>query len=70
MIKKSVKAIIKDNINEHTIISIKLNDEVPTFPNGTFIPINDATIVGIENTIVIPAKNFIIWFKLFEIIVA
>ena len=34
-------------------------------PKGTFIPRKEAIMVGIESTIVIPAKNFIIMFKLF-----
>ena len=38
-------------------------------PKGTFIPMKLATIVGIDITIVKPARNFIILFKLFEIIV-
>ena len=48
----------------------KLYDEAPTFPNGTFIPIKDATMVGIEKTMVIPAKNFMTSFRLLDIIVA
>ena len=55
---------------ENKIIKIKLNGESPILPNGTFMPIKDATIVGMENTIVIPAKNFMTSFKLLEIIVA
>ena len=66
----SIIAIIIDKTNEKTIIKIKLMLDFPTKPSGTFIPINDETIVGIENTIVIPAKNFITSFKLLEIIVA
>ena len=38
-------------------------------PKGTFIPKKLANIVGIEKTIVIPAKNLIATFKLLEIIV-
>ena len=49
---------------------MKLKLFVPIIPRGTFIPIKDETIVGIEKTIVIPAKNFITSFKLLEIIVA
>ena len=66
----NINAISKDNNNDNNIIRIKLNEDEPTLPKGTFIPIKDATIVGIENTIVIPAKNFITSFKLLEIIVA
>ena len=56
--------------NENNIININENSPSLINPNGTFIPKNDAIIVGIENTIVIPAKNFIAIFKLFETIVA
>ena len=66
----SIIAIIIDKTNEKAIIKIKLILDVPINPSGTFIPINDATMVGIENTIVIHAKNFITSFKLLEIIVA
>ncbi len=59
-----------DKTKEKIIINIKLISDDPNLPSGTFIPINDATMVGIENTIVIPAKNFITSFKLFDIIVA
>ena len=38
-------------------------------PRGTFIPIKLATMVGIDITIVRPARNFIILFRLFDIIV-
>ena len=62
--------MIKESKTEIIIINIKLNGESPIPPKGTFIPINDATIVGIEQTIVILAKNFITSFKLLEIIVA
>lgn len=55
---------------ETRMIRMKLKGESPIDPNGTFIPIKDATMVGIEKTIVIPAKNFITSFKLLEIIVA
>ena len=41
----------------------------PIIPNGTFIPKKEAIIVGIENTIVIPAKNFIMTLRLLEMIV-
>lgn len=58
----SIIAIIIDKTNEKAIIKIKLMLDFPISPKGTFIPINDETIVGIENTIVIPAKNFI-FFK-------
>ena len=34
--------------------------------NGIFIPKNDDIIVGIDNIIVIPAKNFIILFILLD----
>ena len=37
---------------------------VPMMPNWTFMPRNDDTIVGIDRTIVIPARNFIISFWL------
>ena len=58
-----------DTIKE--TIHIKINDISlsPKAPKGTFIPKNEAIIVGTENTIVIPVKNFIITFKLLEIIV-
>ena len=58
------KDIIKD------INVIKANDAglSPNSPSGTFIPKKDAIIVGTEKTIVIPARNFIITFKLFDII--
>ena len=58
------KDIIKD------IKIIKANDAgfSPSSPRGTFIPKKDAIIVGTENTIVIPVKNFIKTFKLLEII--
>lgn len=39
-------------------------------PSGTFIPKNDAIMVGIENTMVIPARNFMILFRLFDMMVA
>ena len=67
---RKIRAMIIDKSNEANIINIKLAGEEPISPNGTFIPINDATIVGIEQTIVMLAKNFITSFKLFEIIVA
>lgn len=60
------------NIEEAiAIITTRKNDSgfVSKSPNGTFIPIKLATIVGIDITIVNPAKNFIILFKLFDIIV-
>ena len=50
-------------------MKIKLIGDEPIRPRGTFIPIKDATMVGMENTMVIPAKNFITSFKLLEIIV-
>ena len=39
-------------------MKIKLIGDEPIRPRGTFIPIKDATMVGMENTMVIPAKNF------------
>ena len=65
-----MNAIINDSTTEKPIIKIKLMLDRDNIPSGTFIPIKDATIVGIENTMVIPAKNFITSFKLFEMIVA
>ena len=47
----------------------KANSKSSRKPNGTFIPKKEEIIVGIENTIVIPAKTFIITFRLLEIIV-
>ena len=43
---------------------------VDIFPNGTFIPKNDDIIVGIDNTIVTPARNFITLFRLLDTMVA
>ena len=60
----------KDSKMDTKIIKRKLNGDSPILPSGTFIPMKDATIVGIEKTIVIPAKNFITSFRLLEIIVA
>jgi hypothetical protein len=48
---------------------IKDKGLVSKLPKGTFIPIKLATMVGIEITIVKPARNFIIVFKLLEMIV-
>ena len=62
MIKESI-AEIKTKAKNDKGLSEKI-------PNGTFMPINEAIIVGMEKTIVIPDKNFIITFKLFEIILA
>ena len=63
-------AIIIDNKKE--ILKRKKNEYGlwENFPKLTFIPIKEAIMVGIDITIVIPAKNFIIPFKLFEITVA
>ena len=66
----NMNAIKRDNSSDIMIISIKLNGESPKLPNGTFIPIKEATMVGIEQTIVILARNFITSFKLLDIIVA
>ena len=63
------QANINDTIKETMQIIKNEKSLSPTTPNGTFIPKKDAIIVGIENTIVIPVKNFIITFKLLEIIV-
>ena len=57
-----------------TIIEIRTKNKkdkgfTPTSPRGTFIPINDAIIVGMEITSVIEVKNFITSFKLLEITV-
>ena len=49
---------------------MKASPIVAKFPNGTFIPINDDIIVGIDNTMVAPAKNFITLFRLFDTTVA
>ena len=56
-------------INETIQIKKKDNSLLPIKPNGTFIPKKEAIMVGIEKTIVIPAKNFMITFRLLEIIV-
>ena len=52
-------AIIKDIINEITINNGNAYSNLAIDPRGTFIPINEDIIVGIDNTIVAPAKNFI-----------
>ena len=66
----NINAIIIDSIAE-IIKSIKnASVIVAKLPNGTFIPINDDIIVGIDNTIVAPARNFITLFKLFDTTVA
>ena len=55
-------------IKESPIMIIKEYGSVPKLPNETFMPKNEAIMVGIEITNVIEVKNFIISFKLFEII--
>lgn len=51
-------------------LTIKTNEKgfVPKEPSDKFIPKNEEIIVGIEITKVIDVKNFIISFKLLEII--
>ena len=49
-----------DNTTDRTVINIKAWLYVIIEPNGTFIPRNEDIIVGIDRTIVAPAKNFII----------
>lgn len=63
-------AIIIDSIAEITINTTNASPIVAKFPNGTFIPINDDIIVGIDNTIVAPAKNFMTLLRLFDTTVA
>ena len=39
---------------------------VPIAPNQTFIPRNDEMMVGIDKTIVMPARNFMMLLRLLE----
>lgn len=63
-------AIITDNITDNIDNSKNASPIVAKFPNGTFIPMNEDIIVGMDNTIVAPAKNFMTLFKLFDTTVA
>ena len=56
-------------IKEIPIMIIKEYGSVPKLPRETFMPKNEAIIVGIEITNVIEVKNFMMSFKLLEIIV-
>ena len=67
---RSIKAIIKEKTNEVIIKIGKALVLVLIDPKGTFIPRKEDIIVGIDSTIVAPAKNFIIMFKLLETMVA
>ena len=53
-------AIIIDNKAAVIIVRAKALFSLDKEPNGTFIPKNDDIIVGIDKTIVAPARNFII----------
>ena len=59
-----------DIISDTHIIFTNPNVSVIISPNGIFIPKNDEIIVGIDKTIVIPAKNFIASFRLLDAIVS
>ena len=56
--------------NDVKIIRIKAFMFVLMEPKGTFIPRNEDIIVGIDRTMVAPARNFIILFRLLETMVA
>ena len=60
----SKMAIRKDKLT----IKMKENGFVPKSPRDRFIPKKEEIIVGMEITRVIDVKNFIISFKLLEII--
>ena len=63
-------AAIHDTITAINRIIIKALLILPITPSGTFIPKNEEIMVGMDNTIVAAAKNFMAIFKLFEMIVA
>lgn len=52
---------------DRAMIITKEYGSVPKLPRETFIPKKDAIIVGIEITKVIEVKNFMMSFKLLEI---
>ena len=66
----NIIAIIIDNTVDNNNRNKNASPIVAKLPNGTFIPINDEIIVGIDKTIVAPARNFITLFKLFDTTVA
>ena len=63
-------AIITDNIVDNNSNNRNASGSVAILPNFTFIPMNDDIIVGIDKTIVAPAKNFMTLFRLFDTTVA
>ena len=63
-------AIIMDRTKEPILMINTDWGEVDKNPSGTFIPKKEYIMVGMDNTIVAPAKNFITIFKLLETIVA
>ena len=63
------QAIKKESRKDTIQTAKKANSKSSRKPNGTFIHKKEEIMVGIENTIVMPAKTFIITFRLLEIIV-
>ena len=63
----NIIAIINDKMTDITDSNMNASPMVAKLPNGTFIPMNDDIIVGIDNTIVAPARNFITLFRLFDL---
>mgnify|MGYP003306480563 CR=1 FL=1 len=68
--RNDIRAFLNTNLLIRTIIITigKAFSIVVIFPKSIFIPKNDEIIVGIDNTIVAAAKNFIAIFKLFDTI--